>query len=97
MTLASRILERFRGRLARLVEKERRAHGCATTAIKRISAKIKMSPASIYRTLNGYGDVQIKAHQYMALIMVSMRAPKILQSRKTTSRKLFQAENTLSA
>lgn len=78
MALAARILERFRGRLARLVEREKRIQGCVKAAMRSISKKIGMSETGIYRTLNGYGDgkVQIKAHQYMALIMVSMRAPK---------------------
>lgn len=78
MALASRILERFRGRLARLVEREKRVQGCVKAAMRSISRKIGMSETGIYRTLNSYdGNVQIKAHQYMALIMVSMRAPKI--------------------
>lgn len=78
MSLTSRILDRFRKRLGRLVEKERHLTGCAATAIKRVSSKLKMSPATIYRAMNGYGEVQIKAHHYAALILhtVLARAPK---------------------
>ena len=94
MALASRILERFRIRLARLVEREKRIQGCVKAAMRSISKKIGMSETGIYRTLNNYdGNVQIKAHQYMALIMASMRAPKISQSRKTISSKLFHSPN----
>lgn len=77
MSLASKILERFRNRLKRVVEKERRICGCATSAMKRIARKIEMSPATLYRVVNGYGEVQVKAHQYMALLTYTLGSSKL--------------------
>lgn len=77
MSLASRVHERIRSRLKRLVEKERQMCGCAKAAISRIARKVHMSPASIYRLVNGYGEVQVKAVSQVALIMVSLGTSKV--------------------
>ena len=90
MTLASRVLDRFRSRLVKLVEKERQACGCAKSAMSRIARKIQMSQASLYRVVNRYGDVQVKAHQYMALLVVVFGS-KARRSKFCTSAKSSEA------
>lgn len=86
MSLASKIADKFRKRLTRWVEKERRVCGCATQAVKRVASKLKMSPATVYRIMNGYGEVQIKAHHYAELLMHSLGIFKAAASRLRAKR-----------
>jgi hypothetical protein len=81
MSLASRIKDRFRSRLARMVDKERKVAGCAKTAIANVGRKIGMSAVSVYRVLNGYGSVKIQAEHHAALIMHSVGIVKAAASR----------------
>lgn len=81
MPLAARIAEKFRNRLSRAFGKERQSTGCAETAMKRISSKLGMSKASLYRAMNGYGEVQIKAHHYVALLMVTFASRRAAKRR----------------
>lgn len=74
-----RFLERFRNRLKRLIEKERAACGCATQAVVRLAKKIRMSRASIYRVLNGYGDVQVKAVSDRAVIRLALGTVRLAE------------------
>jgi DNA-binding phage protein len=76
MSLASRVHEKLRARLKRLVEKERQQLGCAKAAISKIARHVFMSPASIYRAVNGYGDVQFKAVSQTAILMLSLGITK---------------------
>ena len=86
MSLASKIADKFRKRLVRWVEKERHVCGCATQAVKRVAGKLKMSPATVYRAMNGYGEVQIKAHHYATLLMHTLGIVKAAASRVRTKR-----------
>jgi PII-like signaling protein len=86
MSLGAKIMQRFRKRLTRWVENERRVCGCATQAVKRVAGKLKMSPATVYRAMNGYGEVQIKAHHYAALLMHSLGIVKAAASRMRSKR-----------
>jgi hypothetical protein len=79
MSLEDRMLGRFAKRLGRFVQKEReRFGGCAKKAMQSVAAKLGMSPVKVYRAMNGYGPVTVKAHQYAALIVhtVLAKAPK---------------------
>lgn len=86
MSLAGKIADKFRARLKRLVEKERQQIGCATLAVKRVASKLKMSPATLYRAMNGYGEVQIKAHHYVELLKHSLGIVKAAASRMKARR-----------
>jgi hypothetical protein len=81
MSLGAKIAEKFRKRLTRWVEKERKVCGCATQAVKRVAGKLKMSPATVYRAMNGYGEVQIKAHHYIELLRHSLGIAKAAAAR----------------
>jgi hypothetical protein len=81
MSLGAKIADKFRKRLTRWVENERKICGCATQAVKRVAGKLKMSPATVYRAMNGYGDVQIKAHHYVQLLMHQVGIVKAAASR----------------
>lgn len=72
MSVASRLMERFRSRLTRFVAKERDRTGCAKVAVKNVARKIGMGSLSIYRAMNGYGSVRIEARHYVALLAASM-------------------------
>lgn len=87
MSLELRTKERFAKRLARFVEKERAAIGCAKTAVKNVARKVGLSAVNVYRAMNGYGPVTIKAHHYAALLMLSLGSSKVAAKfrRKTIS------------
>ena len=105
MSFASRVHEKLRGRLKRLVEKERTAVGCATKAIKNIAKRVFMSPASIYRAVNGYGDVQFKAVSQTAIVMHSVGIVKAASKFRTNAKsrgaalaaRILSAENSAQA
>lgn len=73
MSLATRMRERFRVRLARFVEKERARRGSAKEAMAAVSRKIGLSAVSIYRIMNGYAKpVKVEDHHHAALLMHSL-------------------------
>jgi hypothetical protein len=76
MTLADRVMERFRKRLARWVEKERAAVGCADVAIKRVASKLGMSAMGVRRVLGRYGSVKVQAHHFVALLIHTLKTPR---------------------
>lgn len=72
MTLADRVLERFRKRLARFVERERTKVGCMEIAVRRVATRIGMSPMGVRRVLGRYGSVKVQAHHHVALLLHAM-------------------------
>lgn len=93
MSIASKISERFRNRITRLVAKQRAELGCATLAVKRVASKLHMSPATIYRIMNGYGEVRVEARHYVAVLMLSFGASaKKAASKFSVSRKSHRSE-----
>jgi len=82
MTLAARMKEKFRARLARLVEKRRRELGCARTAMADVARKIGMSVISLYRVMNNHPKpVKVEAHHHAALLMHSLGIVKAAAAR----------------
>ena len=93
MSIAARVTERFRNRLIKLVEKKRRETLCAKTAIADVARKVGMSPVNVYRVMNGYGSVTIKAHHHVALLMLTFGgAATGLASKFRKSAKSHRAE-----
>lgn len=98
MSFASRIHERLRSRLRRMVEKERSRIGCATRAARNVAKMVFMSPATLYRTLNNYGEVKLSAVTQAAIIMHSvgiMKAASRFRERAKSPRasRILSAEN----
>ena len=90
MSLAARMKEKFRARLARLVEKERAAVGCAKVAMANVARKVGMSVISIYRVVNNHPKpVKVEAHHHAALLMHSLgiiqAAAKRMRSKRHAS------------
>jgi DNA-binding phage protein len=90
MSLELRIRDRFAKRLARFVQKERAAAGCAKVAMANVARKVGMSAVAVYRAMNGYGPVKIQAHHRAALIMhsigiVSAAAKRMGRKRQSAS------------
>lgn len=87
MSLATRMREKFRSRLARFVEKERAAVGCAKTAMANVSRKIGLSVISLYRVMNNHPKpVKVEAHHHAALLMHSLGIFKAAASRLRAKR-----------
>lgn len=84
MSIASKIVERFRVRLSRFVAKEHAKTGCRKTAIRNAARKVGMGAIGIYRAMNGYGNVRIEARHYVALLMASMKPAKSRSARILT-------------
>lgn len=87
MSLAARMKEKFRARLARFVEKERAAVGCAKTAMANVARKVGMSVISIYRVVNNHPKpVKVEAHHHAALLMHSLGIVKAAAARMKARR-----------
>lgn len=101
MSLAARMKEKFRARLARLVEKERAAVGCAKTAMANVSSKVGLSVISIYRIVNNHPKpVKAEPHHYAQLLMHSLGIVKAAAGRMKAKRhagRIFTSENAAQA
>ncbi len=87
MSLATRMKEKFRARLARLVEKRRAELGCAKAAMADVARKVGMSVISIYRVMNNHPKpVKVEAHHHAALLMHSLGIVKAAASRMKAKR-----------
>ena len=71
MTLSSKIFERFRSRLIKLVAKEHKETGCQAIATKRVASKIGVSSMWVRRVLGNYGGAKIQADHYVAVLMLT--------------------------
>ena len=71
MTISSKIFERFRSRLIKLVAKERKETGCQAIATKRVASKIGVSSMWVRRVLGNYGGAKIQADHYVAVLMLT--------------------------
>lgn len=69
MSIATRMRDRFRSRLAKFIALRRAETGCATTAVKDVARKIGMSTANVYRAMNGTGSCAVRDHQHVALLL----------------------------
>lgn len=87
MSIASRMKEKFRVRLARFVEKERAAVGCAKVAMANVARKVGMSVISLYRVMNNHPKpAKVEAHHHAALLMHSLGIVKAAASRMKARR-----------
>jgi len=93
MTLSSKIFERFRSRLTKLVAKERKETGCQAIATKRVASKIGVSSMWVRRVLGNYGGAKIQADHYVAVLMLTFGgAAKRVASKFSVSRKSNRSE-----
>lgn len=81
MSIATRVRDRFRSRLAKFVALRRAETGCAKIAIKDVARKIGMSTANVYRAMNGTGSCAVRDHQHIALLLHFFGAMKRSGSR----------------